>query len=90
MCLEARALNVTWCHDFFGAEVTFSGNVHNGCRIGCIKFGGAARRRFYAVWKQFTGVPISTPAVRGLRFKTKNALQINVVVSVIQRSLDVG
>ena len=29
-----------------------SGNVRNECQNSHVKFGGAARRRFYAIWKK--------------------------------------
>ena len=34
---------------------TFSGNVRNECRNSLAKFGGAARRCFYAIWKKPQG-----------------------------------
>ena len=46
----------------------FSGNVRNECRNSHAKFGGAARRRFYAIWKKLRvgGYP-PPPSVRGLK-----------------------
>ena len=33
----------------------FSGNVRNECRNSHAKLGGAARRRFYAIWEKTSG-----------------------------------
>ena len=46
----------------------FSGNVRNECRNSHAKFGGAARRLVYAIWKkpQGGGADNRPPSVRGL------------------------
>ena len=41
-------VNVTWWPDLYMYRVKFYGNVGNECRNNRVKFGGAARRRFYA------------------------------------------
>ena len=51
-------------------ELQFSGNVRNECRNSHAKFGGAARHRFYAMWKkpQGGGYPPPPPSVHGLTY----------------------
>ena len=39
----------------------FSGNVRNECGNSHAKFGGAALRRFYAIWKKTSGEDIRPP-----------------------------
>ena len=67
VCLEVRS----WPGDlnFTCMGSKFSGNVRNECRSSHAKFGGAARRRFYAIWKKTSrGGGYPPPSVRGLSY----------------------
>ena len=46
---EVRSFNATWSRDLWGHRVTFFGNVSNCWLNSYVKFGGATRRRFFAI-----------------------------------------
>ena len=48
LCLEVRSLNITWRPHLYMHGAKLLGIVRKECRISHAKFGGAARRRFYA------------------------------------------
>ena len=75
--LEVGSHNATWSRDLWGHRViVFFGNVSNCWLNSYGKFGGATRRRFFAICEKpyGGGVEINPPPppVRGLRARLRN------------------
>ena len=71
--LEVRSLTATWSRDLWGQRVVvFFRNVSNCWLNSYGKFGGATRRRFYAICeKPYGGVEINPPPA-GARVKSSS------------------